>query len=636
MATLLATNGVANPSGPQSYGLLTTHGPSASRPFTFTASGTNGQILVATLQLRDGSTVLSNAQFSFTLGKVGNIYSNNTAIVINDNARATPYPSVINVTNPNALVTSTAVVLTNLSHAYPRDINALLVSPTGQKSYLMARCGSSFAINNVTLTFDDAATNSLPQFAPIASGAYRPSSFASIAPNFPTNAPSPPYVTNLSAFNGTSPNGAWSLYVFDDNFLHSGSIADGWILNLTITGPVPGAADLDLTMAPRDATVVATSNLTYTLTVTNYGPSSASGIVVSNALPPGMVVAGIPNAPAGTTVNTNVAGLVTWSIGSLAKDATATLSLPVQVNVPAGAAVTSSATVTATTTDLNPDNDTASVVITVLPQTADLALALAGAPNPVLLGNSLTYTLTIYNGGKATATNVTLLDRLPPDVTFLSADPAGYILAGQTITFPNLGNLDSTSNRVATIVVRPTKAGTITNSASCSSGITDPLKANNLASIKTIVQSLPVMTVAQVGGGLVISWPADAGNFMLESTTDLRPPAEWTPVTDAVPTLVGGQMTVIVSIGPGNRFFRLRETTVPFLPLSVTHSGANVIIAWPINSWNCSLESATDLRPPVVWSPVTSPVPLVNGGKNTVTLPIGNGPRIFRLRAQQP
>ena len=122
VATLLATNGVANPSGPQTYGLLATHGPSASRPFTFTASGTNGQTITATLQLRDGSTVLSNALFSFTLGKIGNTFSNNTAIVINDNASATPYPSVINVSNLNGLVTSATVTLTNLSHTCPRTL----------------------------------------------------------------------------------------------------------------------------------------------------------------------------------------------------------------------------------------------------------------------------------------------------------------------------------------------------------------------------------------------------------------------------------------------------------------------------------------------------------------------------------
>ena len=224
VATLLATNGITSPSAPQNYGVLTARAPSTSRPFTFTASGTNGQTITAVLQLRDGSTVLSNAVFpSFTLGKAPAAFSNSTAIVINDLSSATPYPSVITVSNLNGLVTAATVTLTNLSHTYPRDIDALLVSPTGQKTFLMARCGSSFPLNNVTLTFDDAATNVLPSSAQIISGTYRPTSYAFFPPQFPappppflTNATAPPYATNLSVFNGTSPNGAWALYVYDD------------------------------------------------------------------------------------------------------------------------------------------------------------------------------------------------------------------------------------------------------------------------------------------------------------------------------------------------------------------------------------------------------------------------------------
>lgn len=559
-ATLLATNGIANPipSGPQSYGSLIAHGPSASRPFTFTASGTNGQTIFATLQLRDGGIVLSNAQFAFALGKIGNTYSNNTPIVINDIAPATPYPSVINVSNLQGLVTSATVVLTNLSHAYPRDIDALLVSPTGQKTYLMAHAGSSFSIDNVTLTFDDAATNSLPQLAPITNGTYRPTSWATLTPTFPTNAPPPPYITNLSAFNGTSPNGPWSLYVIDDHYLDSGTIADGWILNLTVTGPVPGATDVGLAMAPLTNTVIATSNVTYTLTVTNYGPSGASGVVVTDTLPPGAVLAGVPIVPAGTTVNTNTAGLVTWSVGSLAKDATAALSLLVQVNGQAGVSltVTNSATVTTATTDPNPDDNSASTVTTVLPPTADLVLALVGPSSTVLLGDNLTYTITISNRGPATATGVVAVDTLPP--SFVPMASINYTVAGRVVTFTNLVDLGSGKATTNTITVRPTVAGTFTNTASCSSAITDPHKSDNSASVKTIVQAL---TVSRVPGGLEISWPADAGNLSLESTTNLSPPVSWTVVTSPAPILVGGQMTVIVPIGPGDRFLRLHGAT---------------------------------------------------------------------------
>ena len=68
VATLLPTNGVVNPSAPQSYGPLVPSGPSASRLFTFTANGTNGQVISAQFQLQDGARALNNVMFSFMLG----------------------------------------------------------------------------------------------------------------------------------------------------------------------------------------------------------------------------------------------------------------------------------------------------------------------------------------------------------------------------------------------------------------------------------------------------------------------------------------------------------------------------------------------------------------------------------------
>ena len=75
---------------------------------------------------------------------------------------------------------------------------------------------------------------------------------------------------------------------------------------------------------------------------------------------------------------------------------------------------------------------------------------------------------------------------------------------------------------------------------------------------------------------------------------------------------------------------------MPTLPLTVSRAGANVIIAWPINPWNLSLQSAASLGPPVVWTPVTSPLPAIVGGQNTVTLPIGSANMFFRLQGTTP
>ena len=68
VATLLATNGVTAPSGPQTYGALAAGGAAVARSFMFMAAGACGGTIVPTLQLQDGSRNLGTAKFSMTLG----------------------------------------------------------------------------------------------------------------------------------------------------------------------------------------------------------------------------------------------------------------------------------------------------------------------------------------------------------------------------------------------------------------------------------------------------------------------------------------------------------------------------------------------------------------------------------------
>src|SRR5262249_22980346 len=77
VATLLPTNGVSLPSGPQNYGALLAGGASVSQPFTFTASGNCGGTLTATFQLQDDALNLGTATESFSLGQIGTVFTQN-------------------------------------------------------------------------------------------------------------------------------------------------------------------------------------------------------------------------------------------------------------------------------------------------------------------------------------------------------------------------------------------------------------------------------------------------------------------------------------------------------------------------------------------------------------------------------
>jgi uncharacterized delta-60 repeat protein/uncharacterized repeat protein (TIGR01451 family) len=550
VATLLATNGVTAPSGPQNYGVLVQGGPSASRQFSFTASGTNGGSITAVLQLQDGAQNLGTANFSYAIGATTNSFANTNLITIIDDAPATNYPANIAVSGLNGAVNKVTATLSRLNHANIADVNILLVGPAGQKEILMGHAGGNTAVSNATVTFDDAAAASIPTSG-LSSGTYKPTQ-SGVAATYPSPAPGGPYGTNLSGFIGSNPNGTWSLFVLDNQALDNGAISNGWSLTFSTFTPVPAAADLVVGLTASPNPVILTSNLTYTIAVTNFGPSPATGVSVTNFLPTGVSFVSA-NASQGTTSVSG--GAVVCNVGALAKDANVTITIVGAANSPGS--ITNTVSAAANEADPYTGDNTVSAVNSVNIPQADLAIGMVDAPNPIFVGNTLTYSLAITNFGPATAIGVMLTNTLPPGVGLVSASSSQGTNSNASglITF-SLGALNSGATASATLVVQPKFGGTITNSASIVSSVNDPLKGNNSASVKTVVQWVP-LTVATSAGNLTFSWPAQAAGYVLQSTTSLTPPVVWTPVTNPAPQVINGQNTVTITPGSGLLFFRL-------------------------------------------------------------------------------
>ncbi|MGA1845120.1 MAG: DUF2341 domain-containing protein, partial [bacterium] len=158
------------------------------------------------------------------------VYSNSTYISIPGSGAATPYPSTITVPATTGTVTKVMVKLIDVSHDWAgNELDILLVGPGGQSIMLMSDQG--YDIDDVTLTFDDSATEDVPA-ADVVSGIYKPCETAQ-GDTLPSPAPAPPYTgTQLSMFNGLNPQGVWSLYVRDDADWDGGSIAGGWELTI--------------------------------------------------------------------------------------------------------------------------------------------------------------------------------------------------------------------------------------------------------------------------------------------------------------------------------------------------------------------------------------------------------------------
>ena len=317
VATLLATGGVSAPGPAQSYGALAAGGAPVTNAYAFIANGICGGTVTATLALVDGATALGTASYTFTLGGSTVITvtnSNTAAITINDNAAATPYPSSINVSGLAGSVSKVTVTLQGFSHAYPSDVDVVLVSPGGQKVGLLGGAGGETSVNGLTLAFDDSAGGQVGD--PITSGTWQPS--GSVASSLPGAAPAAPYGTALADFIGSTPNGTWSLYVADGAASDTGVIASGWKLAITAGEPLCcGSNKPPVLAAIGDKSVIVSNTLTFAITATDSADNDPITLVASNL--PGDATFGVTNGN-GTFTWTNASPTGTYSVVFNASD----------------------------------------------------------------------------------------------------------------------------------------------------------------------------------------------------------------------------------------------------------------------------------------------------------------------------
>lgn len=351
VVTLLATNGVNPITINQTYGVVAPNA-TVSRPFVFQAA--SGGTIAPVLNLTDGSSNLGSVTFSYSTG-TNVTFVNAAALTVPALGPATPaYPSTITVSNLTGVVNKVTVTLSNVTHSFPSDLDIVLVGPSGANVMLMSDVSvGDNPVSGVTLTFDDASADALPEFAPILPGAYRPTNYGTN--DVLTGGPAGPFGTTLSVFrglDGSAANGAWSLYVVDDANGDGGSIG-GWSLAVNTVIPVNNTAELSLAMSAQPNPVLVGSNLVYVLVVTNHGPKTAQAVTLTDTYPPGAVLTGVTTATGTVATNGNT---LTFSLGSLASGASLTNTITV-ANGDAGTA-TNYATVSALETDLNQANNT--------------------------------------------------------------------------------------------------------------------------------------------------------------------------------------------------------------------------------------------------------------------------------------
>lgn len=252
-------------------------------------------------------------------------------------------------------------------------------------------------------------------------------------------------------------------------------------------------ADVGLAKADSPDPVVVNSSLTYFLNVTNAGPNDAEDVTLQDDLPAGVIV----------QTNTTTQGSCAQSGASLVCDlGTIALGQTVHVNItvtPTTTGVINNSATVFSNVVLDPATENnAAFELTTVVRSADLRVTKEDSPEPVLVNGTLTYYVNATNLGPTYATNVTVVDALPPDATFVSATPEEGS-CGQTagIVTCALGPMQPGASVNITIVVSPTNPGLITNKVNITSDDPDPNAANNNATEQTLVETLADLSITK-------------------------------------------------------------------------------------------------------------------------------------------
>ena len=288
--------------------------------------------------------------------------------------------------------------------------------------------------------------------------------------------------------------------------------------SVTATVVAAGSGDVGVTIANSPNPVSPGQNYSYTVVATNNGPAAAANVSVSIPMPAGGTTnfqsLVVPPGWACGTPAVGASGTITCTIASLAPGASATFSPVVRVNntTAAGTTLNVTTSITTTSTDSIPGNNSASTSNLVVARTnADVAIVKTDSPDPVGVGQFITYRLVVTNNGPATATNVTINDPLPASVGLISMTPSIGTCSGTTTISCSLGTLNVGNSQYVDVIVQANATGTVTNTATVTATQPDPVPSNNSSTANTLVLAVTLVrlrdfNVTQEKKNVSISW----------------------------------------------------------------------------------------------------------------------------------
>ncbi len=264
----------------------------------------------------------------------------------------------------------------------------------------------------------------------------------------------------------------------------TGYALDGEVEDYQVDIIDPPTPDLEIAKTVDTPNAVEGDQVIFTLTVTNPGEFTASGIKVTDQLPTGLTFV---SATASQGTYNSFTGI--WNVGTISAGDTTSVTLNITASIDNGTlgnTILNTASITSLNeTDPELGNNSASAGVTVVPESADIELGITVDDNTALEGQQLIFTITATNNGPKTATGLNVIDQIPSGLTYVtsSATVGSYSNSTGIWTIGSLNNGVTQTLTLTLSVNSGTEGNQITNSVDVNAlDQTDPVAGNNTAS----------------------------------------------------------------------------------------------------------------------------------------------------------
>ncbi|WNL44395.1 SdrD B-like domain-containing protein [Dyella sp. BiH032] len=342
--------------------------------------------------------------------------------------------------------------------------------------------------------------------------------------------------------------------------------------NDSVTTTIDARADVSVVISGSPSPATAGQNLTYTLTVRNGNYSQAQNVSVSDLLPPGVTFVSATASGGGSCPATLAAGSTTGSgnqtlvcnWGAINQNAQQTVTVVVRPNdATQGTTLVNTATASTSTTELSGANNSGSFNAPVNNAALDILGNIVDSPDPVAVGDTMTYTLTLTNSGPSYAENANFTATLPTALlSFQSLSaPAGATCStpavgtiGGTITC-QFGTVAAATSKSVQVTMRGEAKGTTTLKLSTSSdevaaGLDTRPGNNNPSESTTVRTKADVQVVSKTANPSSIGY-REPFNYTIVVANNGPGVADGVQVTDSLPSgmVLAGTPTVAANGG---------------------------------------------------------------------------------------